>query len=119
MANFVATAQAVLDEDERLRILRHSLVPKQISEEVFWRRYFTAVMQVKRDMLVDYSTANKQHRKERVEASGATSSEDDLISELEKELQAELAGFEDIDLSPSSPSIMKELENLDLDMYDI
>ena len=40
-----------LQEDLQLRQLRFRLVPKLISEEQFWRRYFGHVARVKREVL--------------------------------------------------------------------
>lgn len=75
------TAIAVMKEDARLEKIRYDLVPKAISEELFWRNYFyrvnlilqAYVTNTKQDLLT-CSSANPQQ------------SEESWIKEIEDEL---------------------------------
>lgn len=44
-------AAALLDEDPNLRKIRYQLVPKQVTEERFWRNYFYRVSLVRKSVL--------------------------------------------------------------------
>jgi hypothetical protein len=46
-----AAAGAMLEEDPRLRLLRFELVPRRVTEQRFWRRYFAAIAGIRRAML--------------------------------------------------------------------
>ena len=51
---FLEWAADLLDQIETLKLLRYQLVPAKIKEDVFWRRYFSAVKRViTNDFFVD------------------------------------------------------------------
>jgi hypothetical protein len=53
------TAQALLRADGRLEQLRFELVPKEVTEETFWRNYFYRVSLIKRSIHFTTAATNK------------------------------------------------------------
>merc|ERR1712086_78269 len=101
----VGSASKALELDLNLAKMRHNLVPQRVAEEDFWKRYFWAVKLIKEGLLVDYTSSNEKFRS--VEKLAKNSSEELKLAQLELDLQAELAGFNDNDFNDYSMSPMR------------
>ena len=62
-----------LQEDAGLRLLRFQLVPRQVSEEQFWRRYFAAVGAIRREVLGAATAGGSGRCSDALHAEGAES----------------------------------------------
>jgi len=119
----VGSASKALELDLNLAKMRHNLVPQRVTEEDFWKRYFWAVKLIKEGLLVDYTSSNEKFRS--VEKLAKNSSEELKLAQLELDLQAELAGFNDNDfndysMSPMRMSPQKSLsEEMDAELSDM
>jgi len=95
-------AMATLSEDENLEKMRFQLVPKKISEEMFWRNYFYRVSLVKQSTQLS-SIADQDHQK-----SPHTSSTESLNKSVDKieldtnEVESSSEDLNDLP-SPGSP----------------
>ncbi|XP_070567522.1 synapse-associated protein 1-like isoform X2 [Ptychodera flava] len=96
-------AMATLAEDENLRAMRFSLVPKQIKENNFWRNYFYRVSLIKQSSQLTTLAA---------ETDGNHSQPIDITDDNKKE---------DDDLPPDSPTneFISDAFSSDLDQADI
>lgn len=84
-------ATAALDHDFVLRDLRFRLVPAHMSEEAFWRCYFWHVVNIKCELLHDWSTANQARREATMQDETTLSSEETSMSpaQIDADLDAE------------------------------
>lgn len=93
-ASFSPIANVMLEEDSNLRDMRFELVPKQITEEMFWRNYFYRVSLVKQSTQL---TSLAQQTSSSTASSKSTTNQDTPA-------KSESEGAGDEDLACHSPS---------------
>lgn len=97
----------VLEVDGNLRELFRRIVPKKVTEEVFWRNYFAKVEEIKNGVLAKFSRTTSENK-------DSLDFHNSFLDELDKELEAEDASlYKSKPLkSPKSPQEPDEISLL-------
>ncbi|KAG7276281.1 hypothetical protein CRUP_015604 [Coryphaenoides rupestris] len=88
-------AMTMLEEDELLSKMRFHLVPKQMTEEAFWRNYFYRVSLIKQSAQISLLAAQRPQTPETQDHPDPDQhKEEDVVPDWEKELHEELQVYE-------------------------
>ncbi|XP_062510579.1 synapse-associated protein 1-like isoform X2 [Corticium candelabrum] len=95
-------ALATLAEDTKLQSMRFELVPRLISEEMFWRNYFYRVSLIKQStQLTSLATAAEEQLKKR-DSSSSGGRDDDSVAKSREETPDERQHEEEVETFPES-----------------
>ncbi|XP_072036090.1 synapse-associated protein 1-like isoform X3 [Amphiura filiformis] len=127
-------AMATLQEDERLQKMRFELVPKQVTEENFWRNYFYRVSLIKQSSQLTSLANASGEQSSKTDSSGKKPVEEtETESRKDKSAPVSIGGVasqstsktsesEDADMPPDSPpgtEFVSDAFNSELDQAEL
>lgn len=104
LEQFLPVAQATLAVDSNLEDMRFQLVPKVVTEEVFWRNYFYRVGLLRQSVQMENLETSPSET--------APATEEKEEEDWEAELREELGGFEVVEGGKEDKELEQEIEGM-------
>uniref|UniRef100_A0A915A0H5 Ras-related protein Rab-8B n=1 Tax=Parascaris univalens TaxID=6257 RepID=A0A915A0H5_PARUN len=110
--NTQAIAMAMLDEDPNLRKIRYQLVPKQLTEERFWRNYFYRISLIRQSILGEMNLPKGQASCSNDAGAQSTDTDAKSIESLAEKLTEDASKEKEDDEVPKESDMEKNLEEV-------